>query len=126
MDFKGYNIKRFLKSFGYAVNGIRAVWKSEQNFRFHTFAMILIIALSFALSISRIEWCIILLLIFGMLSFEIMNTAIEKTVDLVTGEYHPLAKLAKDFAAGAVLLFAIASIIIGTIIFLPKIMDIIH
>ena len=64
---------------------------------------------------------ILLFLIGGMLSLELMNTAIERAVDLITKDYHPLAKAAKDAAAGAVFVYALLSVIIGLIIFIPKI-----
>lgn len=67
-----------------------------------------------------IEWSIVVLLIGGMLALEMMNAAIERVVDLVTLENHPLAKHAKDLAAGAVLVYAISSVVIGLIIFVPK------
>ncbi|WP_235732317.1 diacylglycerol kinase family protein, partial [Mycoplasmopsis anatis] len=69
---------------------------------------------------SIIEWMIIFLLIGGMFSLELLNTAIEHTVDLITDKHHPLAKAAKDAAAGAVCVFAVISCIIGLLIFLTK------
>jgi diacylglycerol kinase len=74
------------------------------------------------LRVSRIEWAIITLLIALVLTLEAVNSAIEATVDLVTSEYHPLAKIAKDVAAGAVWLMAITSVVIGAIIFLPPLL----
>ncbi|NQD66851.1 diacylglycerol kinase family protein [Bacillus haikouensis] len=118
-----FGLARFKKSFGYAWQGIRLVWSSEQNFRIHTAAAVLVIALGIFLSISAFEWIILVSLIFGMLALETMNTAIEKAVDLVTSEYHPLAKASKDMSSAAVLLYAIGSFIIGCIIFIPKILN---
>ncbi|MGR3765072.1 diacylglycerol kinase family protein [Rossellomorea sp. NS-SX7] len=125
MDLKGnrFGLNRLKKSFGYAWQGIKFVWLSEQNFRIHTAAAFVAAALGLILSVSVFEWIILLLLIFGMLALETMNTAIEKAVDLVTAEYHPLAKASKDLASAAVLLFAIGSFIIGCIIFIPKIFN---
>lgn len=74
----------------------------------------------FLVELSIIEWMIIFLLIGGMFSLELLNTAIEHTVDLITDKHHPLAKAAKDAAAGAVCVFAVISCIIGLLIFLPK------
>jgi len=116
-------MKRLIDSFKYAFNGFQSAWKSEQNLRIHTFSAIVIIFLSIYLNISAIEWMFVLLVIGGMFSLELMNTAIERTVDLVTKEFHPIAKQAKDIAASAVLLFSIISILIGMIIFLPKIVS---
>jgi diacylglycerol kinase len=125
MDSQGTNfgLTRLKKSFGFAWQGIKLVWSSEQNFRIHTAAGILVVALGIFLSISVFEWIILVSLIFGMMALETMNTAIEKAVDLVTSDHHPLAKASKDLASAAVLLFAIGSFIIGCIIFIPKILN---
>lgn len=118
-----FGLKRLKKSFGYAWEGMKLVWSSEQNFRIHTAAAVIACTLGVILSVSAFEWIILVLLISGMLALETMNTAIEKAVDLVTPEYHPLAKASKDLASAAVLLFAIGSFIIGCIIFIPKILN---
>ena len=112
---------RFFKGFQYAWQGIRYGATRETNFKFHLSAAIIVCIAAFSLSIDKIEWLFILTAIAGMLALELVNTAIEKVVDLVTEEYHPLAKAAKDAAAGAVLIYAIFSVIVGIIIFLPKI-----
>lgn len=111
---------RFLRSFVYAAAGIRSAVKQEQNIRFHLLAAAIVIAAAFLTGLSKIEWLIVLLLIGGMLALELVNSAIERTVDLVTADLHPLARQAKDMAAGAVLVFAAASAIIGLLIFWPK------
>ncbi|MEH7124099.1 diacylglycerol kinase family protein [Bacillus sp. JJ1532] len=111
---------RLLHSFGYAMSGIKKAFKQEKNLNIHLFVSIIVILMGLLLSISILEWLIILLAIGGMLSLEMINSSIERVVDLVTEDYHPLAKAAKDMAAGAVLIFAIISVIIGLIIFLPK------
>lgn len=123
MDYRGkspFRWKRFAASFGFAFQGMRFAWR-ESNFRFHAAAASAVIAAGSLLSLSRIEWLFILLMIFGMFVLEMINTAIEKVVDLVTEETHPLAGMAKDLAAGAVLLYAILAAITGLIIFLPKV-----
>ncbi|HZG71093.1 MAG TPA: diacylglycerol kinase family protein [Chondromyces sp.] len=117
---RAFHLKRLIASFSFAWNGLRLGWK-EPNFRIHIAAAVAVIAVGCFFSVSVVEWMILLFLIGGTLALELVNTAIEKTVDLVTPEYHPLAKQAKDLAAGAVLLFAIISVIMGLIIFLPKI-----
>ncbi|MCA1056182.1 diacylglycerol kinase family protein [Rossellomorea aquimaris] len=123
MDLKEnkFGMRRFTKSFGYAWQGIKGVWKSEQNFRIHVCAAFVAVILAIILSISVVEWMILVLLIFGMLALETLNTAVEKAVDLITEEYHPLAKASKDLASAAVFFFAIGSFIIGCLIFIPKI-----
>ncbi|WP_328160123.1 diacylglycerol kinase family protein [Cytobacillus praedii] len=101
--------------------GIRSVIMNERNMKIHLGISLIVILTGLWLSLSMLEWLFIILAIGGMLSLEMINTAIERAVDLVTDQYHPLAKDAKDIAAGAVLLYAIMSVIIGVIIFVPKI-----
>lgn len=108
-----------LSSFSYAIAGIRTAIKQERNIRIHLSISLIVIIFGFLFSITRIEWIFILLTIGGMISLEIINTAIERLVDLVTLDFHPLAKQAKDLAAGAVFSFAIISVIVGIIIFGP-------
>ncbi|MDP4105781.1 MAG: diacylglycerol kinase family protein [Bacillota bacterium] len=108
-----------LSSFSYAIAGIRTAIKQERNIRIHLSISLIVIIFGFLFSITRIEWIFILLTIGGMISLEIINTAIERLVDLVTLEFHPLAKQAKDLAAGAVFSFAIISVMVGIIIFGP-------
>ncbi|MCC5801525.1 diacylglycerol kinase [Rossellomorea vietnamensis] len=121
-----FGLFRFLKSFGYAAEGMKSVWATEQNFRIHSFVGIVVFLLAYLLSVSAMEWVILIILVFSVLALETMNTAIEKAVDLTTEGYHPLAKAAKDLASASVLLFAICTAIVGTIIFLPKILELIH
>ena len=77
--------------------------------------------MGFYFKINTVEWLVILLVLGVILSLELINTALESVVDLVTDKYHPLAKKAKDTVSAAVLVFAVASVIIGLIIFIPKI-----
>ena len=122
MDSRDKNkLYRFFKGFHYAWQGILYGVKKEANFKFHLSAAIIVCIAAFSFSINKIEWLFVLTAIGGMLALELINTAIEKVVDLVTEEFHPLAKAAKDAAAGAVLVYAIFSAIVGLIIFLPKI-----
>lgn len=114
--------QRFVHSFRHAADGIRLTFIRERNFQIHCFLSIITIAAGFYFNLTKTEWMIVLLLMGGMLSLELMNTAIERTVDLVTNEYKPLAKAAKDAAAGAVFVFAILASILAFIIFIPKIL----
>ena len=90
--------------------------------KIHCLAVILVTAAGIAFGISATEWCICLLLFGMVVSLELVNTAVEAVVDLVTEEKKPLAKLAKDTAAGAVLIAAIMAAVSGVIIFLPKLL----
>lgn len=111
--------KNLRESFTYAFSGILYGFFYERNLKIHLLAAVLAVVLGWYFNLSRIEWAILLFTIFLVLIAETINTAIEKTIDLVTNEYHPLAKIAKNLAAGAVLLSAINAIIMGIIIFGP-------
>ena len=114
-------IKERIASFGYAFEGIFEVIQSQSNFKIHFLATFLVLVAGYYFSISTTEWCLVVGCITLVLSAETFNTAIEHLTNLVSPEYHILAKKTKDAAAGAVLLIAIGATIIGCIIFLPKI-----
>jgi diacylglycerol kinase (ATP) len=109
------------KSFGYAFQGIGRTIRDERNIKIHLAATVLVVIFGIALHITLTEWFVCLILFGLVISLELVNTAIEATVDLVTEEKKPLAKKAKDAAAGAVLVSAIFAGIIGCMIFLPEI-----
>ena len=111
------------KSLGYAFEGIRTGIRKERNMKIHCLAVIAVTAAGTFLHIKPVEWCIWLLLVGLILSLELVNTALDAVVDLVTKEKKPLAKIAKDTAAGAVLVSAIAAAIIGCIIFVPYLLE---
>ena len=113
------------KSFGYAFEGIFTGIKKERNMKIHCLAMLCVVAAGFFMKISVTEWCICLILFGLILSLELVNTAVEAVVDLVTEEKKALAKIAKDTAAGAVLIAAIMAAGVGLIIFVPKILALI-
>lgn len=108
------------KSFGYAFEGIWAVISKERNMKIHCCAMILVVLAGTILQLPGWKWCICFCLFGLVMSLEMVNTAVEAVVDLVTEERKPLAKLAKDAAAGAVLVAAIMAAITGLILFIPE------
>lgn len=110
------------KSFGYAFEGIFTCIRNERNIKIHCAAAIAVVIAGFVFKISPTEWCICLTLFGLVISLELVNTAVESVVDLVTEERKPLAKIAKDTAAGAVLVSAIMAAIAGLIIFVPKLL----
>ena len=110
---------RFDKSVGFALEGIKASW-AERNVKIQWLFAVFVVIAGFVFSISKVEWLFILSCIAGVIALELVNTAIEATVDLVTEDIRTLAKKAKDSAAGAVLVYTIYSILVGIIIFLPK------
>lgn len=109
-----------------AAKGIKEAIKTETNLKFNIVVAIIIIACGFLFKIGTTEWIVCILSIGIMLFAEIMNTAVEATVDLVTREYNKQAKKAKDISAGAVLILSINVAIIGLIIFVPKIVGLIY
>lgn len=113
-------MQKFFKAFVYAWNGIRHGFQTERNLKVHGCAATVVIVMGLLSRLSLMEWFIVLILIGGMLSLELVNAAIERVVDLTTTEWHPLAKHAKDLSAGAVLIYAIVSALIGMLLFIPK------
>ena len=114
-------IMRVIKSFGWAFNGLKDCILHEKNFRIQYILALLVVIAGIFFSLSATEWMIILLCFSVVLSFEIINSAIEKLCDLVSPDFNLTIKKVKDMSASAVLLSAIISFIIGCIIFLPKI-----
>lgn len=114
-----YDIKKQLYGFGYAWKGIRCCIGKEQNLSFHLIAAIIVVIAGFILSITKIEWTIVILCIGVVIAAELFNTTIERLVDLVSPQQHPIAGKVKDIAAGAVLVCAVTAAIIGLIIFVP-------
>lgn len=115
--------KKILNSFKYAFNGIFLSFKQERNMKIHILVMILVIIFGIILKLNIIEWIICIILFGIVISAELFNTAIETIVDMVMPEINEKAKIAKDVSAGAVLIVAIASAIIGLIIFSNKIIN---
>jgi undecaprenol kinase len=113
-------MRKFIQSFVYAWNGISYGIGAERNAKVHVMAALIVIVAGFMTGLSQSEWFIVIILICGMLALELMNSAIERVVNLQTTERHILAKQAKDLAAGAVLVYAIGSAIIGLMLFIPK------
>lgn len=112
----------FFKSLSFAINGIKYCFKMEKHYKFHIFAFILIMILSFLLKLSSIEFIFIIAVSFLVIITEMLNTCVEVIVDMITKDYNVLAMYAKDLGAGAVLISSILAVIIGLIIFIPKIM----
>lgn len=114
-------IKKRIDSFIYAGRGIRMVFGTETNMKIHICIAILVIGSGFMFKINVTEWIVCLLCIGLVVGMEMVNTAIENIIDLVSPHHHPLAGKAKDIAAGAVLICAIISVIVGLLVFVPKI-----
>ncbi|MBS5787526.1 MAG: diacylglycerol kinase [Clostridioides difficile] len=112
-----------IKAFNDAIEGILYTFKFERNMKIHYLGSALVLVVSLFLNLSRIEMIMLLLSISLVVVAEMFNTAIEKTIDLVTDEYHVLAKIAKDVAAGGVLVAALNSVVVGYILFFDKLTE---
>lgn len=110
----------FLASFRYAFQGVFFVLRHERNAQVEAGFALLAILMGIGLGISTLEWAVIFTLIGLVLSLEMINTALEAVVDLTTTDYHPLAKVAKDGAAGAVLWASMISVVVGLFLFAPR------
>lgn len=111
-----------IKSAGFALNGIWILLRTQQNARLHAIATLVAIGMGIALGISANEWLWVILAIVLVWITEALNTAIEFLADIVSPEFHPLVKQAKDVAAGAVLIAATGAALIGLIVFLPRLL----
>lgn len=110
-----------VKSFSFAFDGIKTAFKEEPNFKIHVVLALLALILAVILGFSGIEWLILLFTITLVLTLELVNTALEEIVNLVSPEIKEGAKVAKDVSAAAVLISAILAIVVGLVLFLPKI-----
>jgi diacylglycerol kinase len=115
-------LNKLLNSFKYAICGIIYVVKTQQNMKIHLLISLLVIIFSYIIKINQYEWIALIITISIVLMMETINTAIEKTIDLITEDYNINAKIAKDTAAGAVLIVAIMAIGVGCLIFIPKLL----
>ena len=116
--------KSLINSFKYACMGIKSAIKSERNMKIHVLATLIVIALGFFFKLTPLEWAACIFSIVIVIGGEMFNTAIETIVDLVSPNINPLAKKTKDIAAGAVLVLAIGALVVGLIIFIPKILNV--
>ncbi len=116
-------LKKFFHSFTYPIKGLRYAYRNEQNLAVDVGVSLLVLIAGVIFKLDKSEWLVIVFTIGAVISLELVNTAIEAVVDMVTEEYHPLAKVAKDTSAAAVFVIAIVAAIVGIIIFLPKIIS---
>lgn len=120
---KQRGIKKFINSFSYPIRGLKYAYRNEQNLTVDVGISILVAIAGFIFKLNSTEWVVVALTIGAVISLELVNTAIEAAIDMVTEEYHPLAKVAKDTSAAAVFIIAIVAVIVGLIIFLPKVIS---
>ena len=115
--------KKLINSFKYAFQGIITSFCTERNMKIHFLIMLLVIIAGFILKITKIEWIVCIILFGLVISAELFNTAIETVVDMIAKEKNEKAKIAKDVSAGAVLVLAISAIVVGLMIFVPRIIE---
>lgn len=114
----------FIQSFRHALAGLRVALTEERNLRYHLMIALAVIILGVTFQLDSKEWLLLIVVIGLVIILELLNTVIENLVDLVTnGSYHPLAKKVKDLAAGIVLVASVLAVIIGLLLFIPKIMS---
>jgi len=115
-----------VRSFRCAFKGMRVMIASQHNAWLHAIATCIVTALGFYLRLSNSEWSLIVVVIVAVWTAEALNTAFEFLTDVASPEFHPLAEKAKDVAAGAVLIAAIGSVVIGALVFGPHLTSLIH
>ena len=120
---KKMSFKRFLNSIKFSIDGLAYAYGNEQSLWLHGMGSLVIIILGFILQISFNQWAILIIALVVVLAVELLNTAIEAAVDLVTSEIHPLAKIAKDCGSAAGCVTGVMLTIISLFIFIPKIIE---
>jgi diacylglycerol kinase len=118
-------LRRRARAFRHAFDGIAYALR-QPNFRIQLGAALIALAVAAALRVSPGEWLAIILVSLAVLTMEMLNTVVEAVVDLASPELHPLARVAKDVAAGAVLLSALASVVVGVYVFVPHLVRLLH
>jgi diacylglycerol kinase (ATP) len=113
----------FWRSFLFAGQGVWHAVRHQRNMRVHLAAAVAAVVAGLVLKISAVDWACVLLAIGLVLTAEMLNTVVESLVDLYTDEYHPLAKIAKDTAAGAVLISSAAALGVGIAVFAPRVLQ---
>ena len=121
MNNEKFSLKKRINSFSYAFAGLRVLFREEHNSWIHASAAVLAIAAGFAFRISPMEWIAVVIVIGMVFAAEIINSSIERTADFVKAERDDRKRDIKDLGAAAVLVCAITAALVGTIIFLPKI-----
>lgn len=114
-----WSVHSLLASFRYAFRGLRYFFTTQRNAQIHVLISLCVVALGLVLGLARWEWLALIIMIALVLAAEALNTAIEAAVDVATSQHHPMAGVAKDVAAGAVVLCAAGAVVVGCFVFLP-------
>ncbi|MGM9834880.1 MAG: diacylglycerol kinase [Bacilli bacterium] len=122
-ELKVRGIKRFKNSFKYSMQGLEYAYKNEQSMFIHFIVTVFVIIMGLILDISGFEWLITFIVVGMVLAAELINTAIEAVVDMVTLEYNELAKIAKDCGSAATFVLSLIAAVMGLIVYIPHIID---
>lgn len=125
-EHKKMSVKRTFNSIKYSIEGLVHAYKNEQSLWLHGFGSIFAIIMGFVLQISLNQWAIVITSLAVILAVELLNTAIEAVVDMVTDKFHPLAKVAKDCGSAAAFVSTFVTVIILAFIFVPKIIELLN
>jgi diacylglycerol kinase len=120
-----FSLKSRLKSFRFALNGLRSLLKYEHNSRIHAIAAIAVFFLGLLMKIDLIEWSLLIIVIGLVFITELLNSSLESFADSIKPEWNDMIGKAKDYSAAAVLIAAIISLVVGVIIFAPKLLNLI-
>jgi diacylglycerol kinase (ATP) len=120
-----FSLKSRLQSFRFALNGLRFLLKYEHNSRIHSIAAIAVIILGLLLKIDLTEWSLLIIVIGMVFITELLNSSLESFADSMKPEWNDMIGKAKDYSAAAVLIAAIISLLVGVIIFVPKLLDLV-
>ncbi|HAK75473.1 MAG TPA: diacylglycerol kinase [Runella sp.] len=111
------DIRKMIRSFSYAFEGVVALFRYENNARFHLIAAFGVVLVGIVLGLERFEWALVAIVVGAVWAAEAFNTAIEKLCDLVSPDYHPQIKAAKDLAAAGVMITSVVAVVVGAIVF---------
>ena len=118
-----FNIRHFVRSFGFALNGLVYVWRAEQSFRFQVLIAVAVILGGFFWGLNLTEFSLLVLLLVFVLAAEILNTVMEKLLDIVHPNWSPAVKIVKDISASIVLIFSFGALAVGILLFIPHIIQ---
>ncbi|WP_082233799.1 diacylglycerol kinase family protein [Halobacillus massiliensis] len=121
-DLNGRN-RKYKIGFNHAFNGVKQVYRKEGNFKIHSVSAVLVVIFSYGLNISLLEWALVITMIVIVMALEMINTSIERIMDFLSPDRHPLVGEIKDIAAGAVLIAATGAAVVGCLIFIPKLLE---
>ena len=123
MNLNRFSLKSRFKSLKFAFNGIWSLLKNEHNSRIHLLAAIFALTLGIILKLNYSEWCLVIIVIGIVFLTELLNTSLESLADLIDPEWNEKIREAKDYSAAAVMISALVSIVVGCLIFIPKLME---